>query len=394
MRRAANNTGSIYKRKDGTWEGKYTAYDNGAPRRHSVYGKTQAECKRRLVEAIASIDRSEYIKPDMITVGQWFDLWLENYVVDVKDSTVNQYAYQGRIHVKPVLGKIRLQSLTGPMVQKFYNDSRKPHTVKIDGKTLQCKGLSAKSVKNLHGVLHRCFSQAIKCGYIRHNPCDACTLPTVKKKEMKTITNVGGFLDAIKGDEYENLYIVDIFSGMRQGEIIGLTWDCVDFENETIIVKQQLRRDHSTAGTEYKFTDTKNGKKRIISLAPFVFEALKRERRLQNTNRLKQGQAFENPYNLVFTDPVGGFLKAGTVYNHLKRILKGMGLGDIRFHDLRHTFATISIENGDDIKTVSESLGHATTAFTMDVYGHVTDAMRKRSGEKMQIFIDSLKKVE
>ena len=201
MKRTANNTGCIRKRSDGRWEGIYTSYDDQKPVRRSVYGKTQAECKKKLIEAIASIDKDEFIKPDRITVSQWFDLWLENYVVDVKESTVNQYEYQGRIHIKPAIGEIRLQALSGPMLQKFYNNARKPHKIKVDGKTIDCKGISAKSLKNLHGVLHRCLSQAIKSGYIRNNPCDACTLPRIKKKEMQTIATVGWFLNAVRSDQ-------------------------------------------------------------------------------------------------------------------------------------------------------------------------------------------------
>ncbi len=391
--RRASGTGHIRQRKNGLWEGQYTAgiADSGKPIKKSVYGKTQREVAQKITSLTNDLNTGIFIAPDKITVSEWFSIWEKDYLIDVKQSTVNQYSYQFRIHIKPELGNIKLQKLTGPMIQGFYGRVQKPHKIKgANGKILNCKGLSPKSVKNLHGCLHKCMDQAIKAGYIRSNPCDACTLPKVVKKEMRTVTDVSQFIDIIKGDEYENLYILAVFSGMRQGEIIGLTWDCIDYENRIISVEKQLRKDHSLAGSEYSFSSTKNGKKRIISPAQYVFNALKREEKKQIANKLKYGSSFNNSDNLVFTNEIGGHLSAVTVRNHLSRLLKANGIEGIRFHDLRHSFATISLENGEDIKTVSENLGHATVAFTMDIYAHVTEAMKKRSGDRMQEYIDAL----
>lgn len=389
----ANGEGYIRKRKNGLWEGQYTAgiAENGKPIKKSVYGKTQKEVAQKITSLTNDLNTGLYITPDKITVGEWFNTWEKDYLIDVKQSTVNQYDYQFRVHIKPELGNIKLQKLTGAMIQGFYGRVQKPHKIKQEnGKEFECKGLSPKSLKNLHGVLHKCLDQAIKAGYIRSNPCDACTLPSVIKKEMRTVTDVSKFLEIIKGDEYENLYILAVFSGMRQGEILGLTKDCVDYDNKIITVEKQLRRDHAMAGSQYGFSTPKNGKKRIISPAQFVFDALKRENKKQIENKLKNGSAFSNENNLVFTNEIGGHLSDVTVRNHLQKLFQANGVEGIRFHDLRHSFATISLENGEDIKTVSENLGHATVAFTMDTYAHVTEAMKKRSGDRMQEYINSL----
>lgn len=391
----ANGEGTISKRKNGTWEGKYTVGrdENGKLIRKTVYGKTQKEVAQKITALTNDINTGSYIAPDRITVGEWFKTWKETYLIDVKSSTVSQYDYQYRVHIGPELGHIKVQKLTGPMIQAFYNKAQKPHEIKLEKRTLKCKGLSAKSIKNIHGVLHECLDQAIKVGYIHNNPCDACVLPAVIKKEMNTITDINQFFDIIKGQEYENIYIFAVFTGMRQGEIIGLTWDCIDFENRIIRVEKQLRRDHGLSGAKYEFTTPKNGKKRIISPAPFVFETLKKERKKQIKNKLKYGPAFNNEHDLVFTNEIGEHLCSGTIYDHWKAILKANGIEkNIRFHDLRHSFATISLENGEDIKTVSDNLGHATVAFTMDIYAHVTEAMKKRSGDKMQEFIERVRK--
>ena len=209
------------------------------------------------------------------------------------------------------------------------------------------------------------------------------------RKECIKGKKVSEFLEAIKGDPFEYLYFVDLFTGMRQAEIIGLTWSCVDFDKGIIRIEKQLRKNHS-GGSKYEFSSLKNGKTRVITPAPMVFDVLRKVKAEQSKWKLKAGEAFNNEWNLVFTNELGEHLCSVTVYNHLKKILESIGLKDIRFHDLRHSFATISLQNGDDIKTVSENLGHATVAFTLDVYGHVTEKMRKDSADRMQAYIESL----
>ncbi len=395
MAKRGNGEGSIRQRKNGLWEGLYVSGrdSEGKIQRKSVYGKTKREVIEKLAAITNDIRTGVFLPPDKITVSEWSKIWIKDYLVDVTDSTKNQYDYQFRIHINPELGSVKLQKLTGAMIQSFYQKVQTPHKIKTEKRIINSKGLSPKSVKNLHGVLHSCMDQAIKVGYIKFNPCDACVIPKVVKKEMNTVTDINQFFQIISRDEYENLFIFAVFTGMRQGEIIGLTWDCVDFDNRIITVEKQLRRDHGQAGEEYKFTTPKNHKKRIISPAQFVFDALKKERRKQRENKLKLGERFNNEDNLVFTNEMGRHLCGGTIYDHWKALLKANGIEkNIRFHDLRHSFATISLENGEDIKTVSENLGHATVAFTMDTYAHVTDAMKKRSGDRMQEFIERARK--
>lgn len=395
MAKRGNGEGTIRQRKNGLWEGLYVAGRNeeGKIQRKSVYGKTKREVVEKLAAVTNDLRTGMYLPPDKITLSEWSKVWVKDYLADVTDSTMHQYEYQFRVHINPVLGSVKLQKLTGAMIQSFYKKAQEPHKIKLEKKSISSKGLSPKSIKNLHGVLHSCLDQAIKVGYIKFNPCDACVLPKVIKKEMNTVTDINQFFEIIRGDEFEAVYIFAVFSGMRQGEIIGLTWDCVDFENKMITVEKQLRRDHSQAGEEYKFTMPKNGKKRIISPAQFVFDILRKEKAKQSMNKLKHGADFKNTDNLVFTNETGGHICGGTLYDHWKALLKVHGIEkNIRFHDLRHSFATISLENGEDIKTVSENLGHATVAFTMDTYAHVTEAMKKRSGERMQEFIERARK--
>lgn len=383
-KKRANGDGCIRLRSDGRWEGRYTlGRDPGTGKQvqKSVYGKTKAEVAQKIRAITHEIDQGTYTDPAKISLGTWLDTWHREYLGSVKASTAAQYEYQLRVHIKPALGAVKLSALTAPMIQKLYNDSVKG-------------GLSPKSVRNMHGVLHKALDQAVELQYIRFNPCFACKLPRVEKKEIRPIEGdqIKAFLQAIKGTASEDLLFVDVFSGLRQGEIIGLTWDCVDFDKGTITVSKQLRKErvHGGGGT-YKFTALKNDKTRVLMPAAEVFTVLRRVQLRQKENRLKAGSAWSNPMNLVFTNALGGHLSSDTVYGNFKRIAKKIGIPAARFHDLRHTFATLSLQNGDDIKTVSENLGHATVAFTLDTYGHVTEKMKQDSAKRMQAFINEAK---
>lgn len=210
------------------------------------------------------------------------------------------------------------------------------------------------------------------------------------EKEMLILQgdSLKAFLAEIKGKQYESLFFVDVFTGMREGEILGLTWDCVDFKKGIIHVDKQLKRKEGK-NNRYFFDTLKNGKKRVVVAAPIVFDVLRKVKKEQAANRLRYGTSFNNADNLVFTNELGTHIGVEALWQAFKRRAAAIGLPDLRFHDLRHTYATISLQNGDDIKTVSESLGHATVAFTLDVYGHVTDKMRKDSADRMQAFINA-----
>ena len=396
----ANGSGTIRKRKDGTWEARYTArIDTGSGKQiqRSIYSKSHDDIRKKLVEVSSQIDTGIYIDPVKLTVRQWADLWLKEYVGAVKKTTIEQYLYQIEEHIKPAIGAVRLTAVTAPMIQKMYNDVMKPHTAmrRVSGGKKEKKdvpGISAKSIKNLHGVCHRMFAKAVLLHYIHANPCDACELPRVEKKEMHPISGdyFGAFLAEIKNDEFGDLFFVDVFTGMRQGEILGLTWDCVDFIAGTITIKQQLQqiRKRGEAST-YEFTSPKTGKTRVIQPAPSVMKVLKKIHTQQNEYKMASGQTWENEDNLVFVNAKGGHLIDNTVLKHLKMIVTKIGIPETRFHDLRHTYATNAIRIGDPIKTVSENLGHATVAFTLDVYGHVTPQMKQDSAERMQRLIDA-----
>lgn len=369
------------------WEGRYTVGRDpgtGEQIQKSISGKTQDEVRKKLKEVTAAIDDGTYQEPSKMTVGQWLDIWHVEYLGGVKQATVAHYKSHIETNIKPHVGAVKLSSLKPHQVQALYN--------KLLRTDENPKGLSAKTIKNLHGVFHKAMKQAVKLGYIKINPTDACELPRVEKKEVSFIEEDGvkALLKAIEGHCFEQVYKVDLFTGMRQGEILGLTWDCVDFNTGILTINKQLQKEHKKGG-QYSLVSCKTDRVRRIKPAAFVMDTLKLQRSKQNEERLQAGGAWCNDWNLVFTNETGGHLCAPTVYNHFKKIVKGIGLPSVRFHDMRHTYAMISMQNGDDIKTVQNNVGHSTAAFTLDVYGHVSQRMRQDSADRMQGYFDSLK---
>ena len=227
--------------------------------------------------------------------------------------------------------------------------------------------------------------------YIKSNPADACELPRITKKEVSYMeeTDVKAFLEAVKGHIYEDIYKIDLFTGMRQGEILGLTWECVDFDNGIITIEKQLQKEKKKGG-QHRLVSNKNDRIRRIKPADFVMDILKQQRQKQLADRLRAGSMWRNEWNLVFTNNTGGHLFAVTVYKNFKRIVESIGVPTVRFHDMRHTYAMLSLQNGDDIKTVQHNVGHATASFTLDVYGHVSQRMQQDSANRMQDYFNSI----
>lgn len=393
--RNANGAGTIRKittTKNGKtytyWQARYTsgyAPGTGKQIQRSITGKTKSEVAQKLRSITTDLDCGTYIAPNKQTLGEWLDIWVNSYLLNVKPRTLHIYQSDIRLHIKPYLGAVRLESLTAPTIQAFYQKLMSPSKAHPNG-------LSAKTIKNVHGVLHKALKQAVLVGYLHFNPADACVLPRVEKATITPLDDdqISDFLTAIRGNRFELLFIVSLFTGMREGEVMGLTWDCVDFERGVITVDKQLQLHQEKGCKAYELIPTKSDKARSIAAAPSVMAQLKRQHAVQSQQRLMAGSSWQNKQNLVFTDALGGHLTKPTVYREFKRIVASIGRPDARFHDLRHSFAVASIRAGDDIKTVQGNLGHATAAFTLDVYGHVTMQMKKESAARMEAYIKSV----
>lgn len=382
-KKSAAGTGTIRKKtverggkKYTYWEARYTAgRDPGTGKQiqRSITGRTQKEVSQRLRETVAALDAGTYQAPNKITVEEWLDIWLSEFLRNVKPLTVKSYKAAVENHIKPAMGATRLEALPPQLIQSLYNRlSDEEH-------------LSPKTIKNIHGTLHRALQQAVAVGYLRSNPADSCVLPKTTKPEIMPLddSQITTFLKATEGHRFADLYAVTLFTGMRKGEILGLTWANVDFKHSTIAITQQLQ---NLPGKGYQLVTTKNGKGRTITVAPTIMARLRKVHARQIEWRLKAGEYWENS-GLVFTDELGRHLVPYTVSRNFKEIVEKIGIPGARFHDLRHSFAVASLRSGDDIKTVQQNLGHATAAFTLDVYAHVTEQMKQESASRMEQFI-------
>lgn len=406
--RAAQGAGSIRQRPDGRWEARFvvgTDPATGKNIRKSIYGNTQKEVRQKMAQAIAAVDNKTYREPCKMTLGEWLDTWADTYLEGVKPRTVKIYKDNIRLHIKPYLASVRLEELDPHAIQKYLNtllqNGKKVRAKDKDGKPLTKNGkpmyesapLSQKTVKDVHGVLHGALRQALINRYITINPADGdfLKLPKAQKEEIKPLDEVEttAFLKSIQSTRFECIFFVALFTGMRQGEVLGLTWDSINFGSGIITVDKQMQL-HQEKGMEaFALVPTKNGKARTIAAPKFVMDQLKRRRVTQTEHRLKAGAVWHES-DLVFTDEIGRPLNKSTVYREFKKLATSIGRPDARFHDLRHSYAVAAIHSGDDIKTVQGNLGHATASFTLDVYGHVTEQMKQDSAARMEAYYRTL----
>ena len=247
----------------------------------------------------------------------------------------------------------------------------------------------------MSAVLHKAFSVALKQGYIQTNPCGGAELPKAEHHEIHPLTDeeIPRFLEAIEDNPMRNAFALCLFAGLREGECLGLSWGQVDFQRGRITVSQQLQREKKKGGAYYIAPTTKSGKPRTIEPPPIAFRYLKAERNRQLENRLKAGEIWSNPDDLVFTDATGKHLAIPTFYTHFKKIAASIGRPDARPHDLRHTAATVAIASGSDVKSVQSLLGHATAAFTLNKYAHTSEKMMKDTAARVQNYYDDLEEM-
>ena len=408
-RRGAPGGGSIRRRtvkRNGHaydwWESRVTiGYDPGTGKQiqRSFSGKTQSEVRLKMQAALVALNNHEYQEPSKLTVGEWLETWERDFLNGVKPFTRLNYAQHIKNHIRPALGSRKLQELSGMDIQKFYNEllekggkkrlhDKNGHIMKKDGKPVyESVPLSAKTAKNIHGVLHKALEKAVKLGYIRTNPADNCELSRVEKKEIRPLDSedITRFMEAVQDHPFRALFLTTLFTGLRRGEVCGLRWDCVDLDNGIITVNKQLQNIPGQPGV-YRLVSTKNGKGRTLKASRFVVNLLRQQKAEQEEMKRLMGELWHGD-GYVFSNAVGEHLSPSTVYHNFKRIASKIGVPDARLHDLRHSYAVASLQAGDDIKTVQSNLGHHTASFTLDVYGHVTAQMQRASADRMDAYI-------
>ena len=379
MARRAAGEGNIRKRADGRWEGRYVAgHDSeGKPIRKNVLGKTQAEVKEKLKAALEECQRLDVSRADDFTVESWMRLWYETYSKpNIREATQERYWNHIQYHIIPEIGSIKLNKLSGRQVQTMYNNVRDHGRVKKGPNDKRSSSLSASYIRSLHRMLHMALERAVKERLILRNPCDDVILPREEKREMKTLKpeNFKAYLEEAERRGVRPMMFLELCSGLRKGELVALLWSDLDVENKTISISKQAVR---VKGGGVKVTTPKTATSiRVESIPQEAVELLVAEHEKHP----------DNPY--MFPSPkTGEMWFPDSVVNLHKKILKDAGLPHIRFHDLRHTFATLALQNGVDVKTVSSMLGHYDAGFTLRTYTHATRQKQDEAAQTMGSFM-------
>jgi integrase len=371
----ANGDGDVFPRKNKA--GKITSY-RGAyvgpdGKRRYVSGKTKEEARRNLRRARGDAERGLVFDADSLKLGEYLDRWLSDSVSDtVKATTFERYEQIARLHLKPALGRLRLKALTPVHVRGLYRE-------KLEA------GLSARTVRYIHTTLHKALKQAVMDGLIPHNATESVKPPQLSREEMHPLTPEQAKLllqVAHKiGDRLEALYVLAIHTGLRQGELLGLKWDDVDLEDGSL----QVRRTLTITKSGPVFTAPKTtSSRRSVKLTSHAIEAVTHhlERQLGEIDRVG---SLWSENGLIFASETGEPLNRHNLTRRsFKPLLKRVGLPEIRFHDLRHTCATLLLTRNVNPKIVSEMLGHSSIAITLDTYSHVLPNMRDQAAAAME----------
>ena len=370
MGKRGSGEGSIYRRSDGRWVGVVDlGWLDGKRNRRSMYAKTRKEVQEKLNIALTAHRKGLSFQSDRLTVREFLSDWLSESVKPaVRPRTYQSYAELVRLHLEPSLGRIRLSKLTPRDVQKLINS-------KLN------KGLSSRRVQYIHAVLRKALGQAEKWGFVARNVAKLADLPKVEQPEISPFDpdEARLFVKAIEGERLEALYLLAIATGLRQAEILGLSWKDVDFKQSQCSVRKTLQR----IDGEFRFVEPKTARsRRILTLPEIVITSLRTHKGRQVGEMLAAGDKWESS-DLVFTDAYGGPLSDRVVRGRFYRILESVGLRRQRFHDLRHACASLMISQGVPSREVMETLGHSTIAMTLNRYAHIFQEAQRETADKM-----------
>ncbi len=374
--RRGRGEGSIYRRsRDGRWVGTVVLAETG--RRKSVTGTTRQEVQRKLSALQRDIERGLSPGDGRQTVAQYFAGWLETIKPTVGAGAWLRHEEFARLHIIPAIGRLPLVKLTPQRVQALY-------TALLDKERGRGgKGLSGTTVNHLHGSLHKALDAAVRLGLVARNVTELVDVPRMAHHEIHPLTGEQAcmLLETMEGERLEALYALALATGMRQGELLALHWRDVELDGRggtgALSVRWNMR--HRDQTFTFKQPKTRKSRRRI-SLAPEVVDVLRAHRARQLTERLKAGSAWvgEQWDNLVFSTEIGSPLAPdGAVRSTFTRLLRQAKLPRIRFHDLRHTCATLALAANVNPKLVSDMLGHSTVAITLDIYSHVLPDMQQ-----------------
>lgn len=380
----SNGEGTIFKRKDGRWCAAY--YDESPqPKRHFVYGKTQAEVKKKLkdkkTEPIEDTGKSD----KTMLLQDWVIYYLTNYKKnEVKETTYCSYMNLYSSYIRNTeLGNTKLNNLNSNQLQDFYNSKR-------------ADGYNPKTIRHIYILINSVLNKAVQLKMVKENVNLLVTLPKREayNAQVLTIDEVKKILTEAKEEYLYPIIVLTLYTGLRKGEVMALKWDNIDFEKNELYVKGSLCRvvvERNLDGRslyDYKILEPKTTKsKRTIPLLPCAIEALEIQKKRQEQDKITYGLIYQDE-GYIFARKDGRYLEQRSFMNDYHTFMKKYEITDIRFHDLRHTFASLLLEAGESPKIIQELLGHSTITTTMDIYAHITQAGKAKAIGKLDSLLD------
>jgi integrase len=365
--RRANGEGSIYRRRNGSWSAIASLPDG---RRKHVYGRTREEVRRKLSEILHTLDHGTFADARGKTLGEFLDEWLVEVAKPrVRAWTFNGYEVHVRLHIKPAIGRIPLDRLTPQNVQFLLNEKLR-------------QGLKPKTVRYIRGTLRTALNEAQRWGLVPRNAAALVDGPRVERYTVHPFTpdEARTLLHSVKGDRLEALYSVALTMGLRQGEALGLTWDDVDLQLGYLRITKQLQRIHGSP----KLVEPKTERsRRTLALPPMIARHLQQHLAKQQRERVNAGSRWLE-HGLVFTTPIGTPLDGTAVTKQFHQVLDRAGLSQRRFHDLRHSCATLLLVQGVSPRVVMDLLGHSQIGLTMNTYSHVIPDLRRDAADRIE----------
>lgn len=368
-KKRGHNEGSIYKRKDGYWVGQI-AIGN---KHEYKYFKTQKEAREWLKMKHSQLDAGVDLAKADTTITEYLKEWLSTKSMEIRPKTYDQYKGIINRHINPNIGRIKLKDLRPDQIQVLYNKKLRD-------------GTSSRTVKMIHSVLHCALNHAVKMGLIGRNPTDAVTKPRLRRKEMKVLDDnqARTFLMSASKSRNAAFYHLAVATGLRQAELFGLKWSDLDWDSMRLQIQRQIQRvrGHGLVFTEPK---TANGR-RVVVLGKSTKAVLQDHFKRQQIERQFAGNRWVET-DLIFTSTIGTPIDHRNLFREFKELLKEAGLPDIRFHDLRHTAATLMLQQNIHPKVVQERLGHSDISLTLNTYSHVLPGMQEEAAEKMDTLL-------
>ena len=394
MARRAKGEGTLYQAKDKSWISQYKL--DGQRKTKRFQKKADAKAYMEALTAASPASSVEVIAParqqnaapsEVITLGAWMDRWLENYArPPIKHSTYCSYELYVRVHIKPQIGGLYMNTLRADDLQAFFNECGK------NGNQARKGGLAPKTLTNLRNMMHMAFGQAVKNHLLQENLIEDIRLPKATKTEMRVLSREEQrrLMTAARLAPEPAAFgiIFDMFTGLRLGELCGLRWENVDMENKSFLICETRNRlpnhdDSIAASTTVKTTPTTktDNSRRRVFIMDELFHDFEMYRSIQMS--IKEQDYCYNPDGYVFCQENGSPYEPRTYQDLFKRCIRQAGIADANFHSLRHTFATRSLEQGMDVVTLSRLLGHANPSITLDKYGHALDDHKRDSVAKL-----------